>query len=364
MIFVTSSLISFSAEYSVVDSVRPVDELFEGTVDVRQHSRRLQVKGHAALVEQTHDDAFAVDHRDDRHADIDLAAGDLHLDTAVLRQPLLGDVQPGHDLDAAHDRGLEPADLRRQVLFLEQTVDPIADANGVLFVLDVDVRRPLVRRLDQNLIHQLHDRRFLRLLGEFAVVGLDVFEELDFFLISGFLGQGRDGVAADAEVLLDETGDLPRRSQHRHHVQAGERLQFIEGVSVEGVSSGDDQRAVVPRHRHQVLAVNQLLRHHAQHVRRNDRMREIDQFQPELLGQDRQQQFFLDEALIDEHLVGRELGRVLDRLGGLDPGSVGEQPAGNESLKQLHGEPGRGASRGGVYLNSVSDFNSADMRSC
>ena len=107
----------------------------------------------------------------------------------------------------------EPVDLRRQVLVLEQAVDPVADADALLLVLDVDVASPLVGRLDQDLVHELDDRRFLRLLGHLAVVGLDAFEELDVVLVACLLGEGRDGVAADAEVLLDEPGDLARRGR-------------------------------------------------------------------------------------------------------------------------------------------------------
>ena len=54
----------------------------------------------------------------------------------------------------------------------------------------------------------------------------------------------------------------------------------------------------------------------AEHVRLDLGVRQVDQFQAELLGEDRQQHFFLDEALVDEHLVGRELGGGLDGVGG------------------------------------------------
>jgi hypothetical protein len=46
-------------------------------------------------------------------------------------------------------------------------------------------------------------------------------------------------------VLLDEPGDLARAGQHRLDVQAGQRLQFVQGVNVERVAGGDDERAVV-----------------------------------------------------------------------------------------------------------------------
>src|SRR5205085_1506827 len=87
----------------------------------------------------------------------------------------------------------------------------VADADRLLFVLDVDVAGPLGGGLDQDLVHQLDDARLLRLLGEFAVVGLDAFEELDLLAL---LDEGLDRLAADAEVLLDEPGDLPRAAQN------------------------------------------------------------------------------------------------------------------------------------------------------
>src|SRR5262249_32174349 len=52
------------------DAVRQIDELPEHVVGVGQHADVGEVEDHAALVEQTHDDAFAVDHRDDRDANV------------------------------------------------------------------------------------------------------------------------------------------------------------------------------------------------------------------------------------------------------------------------------------------------------
>ena len=295
----------------------------------------------------------------------------LHLDAAVLRQPLLGDVQPGHDLDAADDRQREPVDLRRQVLLLQQPVDPVADADALLLRLDVDVRRPLVRRLHQNLVHQLDDGRLLRRLRHLAVVGLERFEELDVVLLAPcLLGQRRDGVAADAEVLLDEPGDLAVRGQHRHDVQAGERLQLVEGVHVERVAGGDDEGAAVPGDGHQVLAVDELLRHGREHVRGDLGVRQVDEFEAELLGQNRQEHVLADEPLVGENLVRRVAGVGLDRVGRAAAVGVGKKAAGDERLDQLHGGPmpprrvwSLCLSRGGG-VPSVTDSSGEEMRMC
>src|SRR5262249_37170033 len=114
------------------DAVRQVDELLEGLVAVLEHADVGEGEDHASLVEQTHDDALAVGHRDDGHANINLAVLYAHLDASVLRQPLLGDVQVGHDLQTADDGRLEAVDLRRQRLDLEQAVDAVADAQAAL----------------------------------------------------------------------------------------------------------------------------------------------------------------------------------------------------------------------------------------
>ena len=69
------------------------------------------------------------------------------------------------------------------------------------------------------------------------------------------------------------------------------------------------------------------------------RVRQVDQFQPELFGQDREQGFLLDEPLVDEDLVRGEVGGGLDGVGGAGAVGVGEQAAGGERLEQLHEDP-------------------------
>ena len=76
-------------------------------------------------------------------------------------------------------------------------------------------------------------------------------------------------------------------------------------------------------------------------------MRQVDQLQAELLGEDRQEDVFPEEPLVDEDLVRGELGRGLDGLGGAGPVGVGEQPAGGERLEQLHSGT-RGSAVGGL----------------
>ena len=85
---------------------------------------------------------------------------DPHLDPAVLGQALLGDVHVGHDLDPGQHRVLE---LHRQVHGLvEDAVDAVADAEGLLVGLEVDVARALLDGLDEDVVDEGDDRGLVR----------------------------------------------------------------------------------------------------------------------------------------------------------------------------------------------------------
>ena len=210
---------------------------------------------------------------------------------------------------------------------------------AALFRLDVDVAGPLVGGLDEDFVDQLDDAGFLGHLGRFAVVGLEAFEQLD--LVGALLHHGGDGFAADAEVRLDEPGDLARTGQHRLDLQAGEHLQFVEGVDVVRVAGGDDEGAVVARQRHEGAAVDELERHGLERVRLDLDLGQVDQLHAELLGQRGEDVFFLGEAAFDEQLMerlggGREMG-----LGNPRQFGCREDAASDQALDKLHAVLGR-----------------------
>ena len=120
---------------------------------------------------------------------------------------------------------------------------------------------------------------------------------------------GADGFAADAEVGLDEARDLARAGEDRLDVQAGEGLQLVEGVNVEGVAGGDDEGAVVARQRHEGAAVDELERHRLQRLRLDLHVGQIDEFHAELVGERGEDVLLLDEALLDDDLVEGLVGR-------------------------------------------------------
>ena len=84
------------------DAVRQAGEVLHARQHVVVEAEAAQVVEIAGgAIEQAHDDAFAVERGQRGDAEIDFAAEDLDLDAAVLRQAALGDVQLGHQLQAA-----------------------------------------------------------------------------------------------------------------------------------------------------------------------------------------------------------------------------------------------------------------------
>ncbi len=83
-------------------------------------------------------------------------------------------------------------------------------------------------------------------------------------------------------------------------MQAGEGLQFVERVDVEGIAGGDDEGAVLPGQRHEGAAMDELERHRLEGVGVDRDIGQVDEVHAEFLGEDRQDVFFLGEALLDE----------------------------------------------------------------
>ena len=82
------------------------------------------------------------------------------LDTAVLRQAALGDIELREDFEPGDHRRLELA--RRRLDLVENTVDPVAHLELVFEGLDVHVRGAAFEGADQHLIDQPDDRDFGR----------------------------------------------------------------------------------------------------------------------------------------------------------------------------------------------------------
>ena len=137
--------------------------------------------------------------------------------------------------------------------------------------------------------------------------------------------------------------------QHRLNLQAGQHLQFVEGVDVERIAGGHDEGAVVARQRHEAAAMHELERHGLKRGRLDRNLREIDQLHAELFGEGGKNIVFLGEAAFDEQLM-----QGLTRGGEVSLGNarqIGRRDAAasNQSLHQLHFRPRESAGAGGLW---------------
>ena len=272
------------------DAVRKRNQLPERLVDVFVHPDPAERKVHAVFVENTHNDSFAVKHRNDRNAEVDFAVGNLNLNTTVLRNPLFGDVQARHNLQTADDRRLETVDFRRRRLRLEDAVDAVPDFHPGFLRLDVNVARAGFDRFGQDVVDEPNDRRFLRHRRVAALVPVDVFENFDVLRL---LHQAVDRFRADAETRLDQFRQFARKNETRNRRKPGRGGDFVDGRQVERVARRDEERAVfLPSERENVAAVNEFDREIFQHVARNLRFRDVDDRNAEF-RRDRDERDFL-----------------------------------------------------------------------
>ena len=123
----------------------------------RAHAERRQVELRRILVEQAQHDALAGPGRQRRDAHVDLLVAELQRDAAVLRQPLLGDVEARHDLDARDQRRVQRA--RRLDHVAQHAVDAEAHDRARLVRLEVHVGGALAQRLQQQRVDHPDHRR-------------------------------------------------------------------------------------------------------------------------------------------------------------------------------------------------------------
>ena len=93
----------------------------------------------------------------DRHTEVDRALFQPQLETAVLRYPLLRNVQFAHHFQSADDRLVMPL-VDRLHRLVEDAVDPILDDHITLTSLDVNIAGSPLNGIEHRGIDQLDDR--------------------------------------------------------------------------------------------------------------------------------------------------------------------------------------------------------------
>ena len=200
----------------------------------RVEAQMLELEHGVVLLEDTHHAAFAEAGRHGREADVDVLAGDLDLDAAVLRHALLGDVQGAHDLDAGGDGRVGLLGLPDNVV--EHAVDPEADDELLFERLDVDVGCLFLDGAEDQRVDELDDRRVV--LGGLE----DVDGALEVILLLEVAFDLLDEVGGVALVdAVDGVLDAHAGAHDEADRHPREHAKVVDHRLVEGIRDGDDE---------------------------------------------------------------------------------------------------------------------------
>ncbi len=133
-----------------------LDEAAEARQRFRRHAELIQRHQAVGLVEEPQHDGFAELRRQRGQPHVDRFVLHLHGESAVLRQALLRDVQPAHELQA-RDQGRRDAPAVHGLL-MQDPVHALTDAQGGLAGLDVHVRGAHLHRFLEYGLNETDDR--------------------------------------------------------------------------------------------------------------------------------------------------------------------------------------------------------------
>ena len=234
------------------------------------------------LVEDSNNRVFAVHARHDRDAEVDRLARQPQLEASVLRHPLLGDVELGHDFHARDDRAVEAA-VDWPHRGLEDAVDAVLHVDRIVARFDVDVAGTALNRGIDGRIDEPDDRAGIgRQLvdGQLFVAGLVFAKELQLEALGRLLEHARRALALFQDGLNGRRradGDLDvRRQQH---------CQLVDHRQVGRVRHDDHERASLAVRRHEAVPQHKVRRDRAEEFVVDVVVNQIDELEPIALGE-------------------------------------------------------------------------------
>ena len=190
------------------DSVGLVNELArDGEVFVA-HAEFVEIEADVGAVEDAHHDALAEHCGEDADAEVDGLVVDAEFDAAVLRKAAFGDIEIGHDLDAAADGGGDVG--RRGHHFVEHAVDAVSHLEFALEGLEVNVGGLVLDRLKENEVDELADG--VGIGGFFEAVDVDrfaaIFQVFQRIIVLQFAEDIADAFGGGLVILGNEAFEL------------------------------------------------------------------------------------------------------------------------------------------------------------
>ena len=219
------------------NAVRFDDDFADHCLVVRRETQFVETQEYFPARQQTQGNAFAVNRRHRRNADVNLLALDADVDAAVLRQAFFGNVHAAHHLDARNERGLIAFQLRRHRRLMQNAVNAVANAQFVLRRFKVNVCRAVFERLPDDLVDEFDDTGLLIVLGNFLVVG-------DFQLHRLVIAHFIKRFGADAVIFLQCLFDFSLRRERELHRHPRVEPHGIHHRGIERIADNNLERAV------------------------------------------------------------------------------------------------------------------------
>ncbi len=248
------------------------------------------------------------------------------------------DVELAHDLEARDD-GVLQLDGRLHHL-VEHAVDAEADPEVLLVGLDVDVGGALLDGVEQDEVHQLHDRCFpgALLQVDHVAVALVVVDDRDLRVVEALHEVLVRGPLLGV-VALDGLLDGRLGGDHRLDVVAGVELDVVDGEDVRRIAHGDDERAAGAVHRHHLVLLGDGLGDELDDLGVDVEVLQVDGGHAVLLGEEAGEVALGDGALLHQQGADARAGLALLLLGLLELLQRDEVLA-NEELTEASGHLG------------------------
>src|SRR5690606_30189305 len=291
------------------NAVRLRDEVAEDLELIGTEAELLEVESEVRAVEDTHDDAFAEHRRERRDAQVDGISADVELDATVLRKARFGDVEVRHDLDPGDERTREVE--RRRHHLVEDAVDAVAHLELVLERLEVDVRRAVADRLEENHVEELDDRTGVSIRLELREVLLRA--RVEAIVASGGGEELVHAPLAFVIVLIDLREDQLLACDHRPEARdlRQAEAQVIEHAQVVGTRDRDREGHAVVVERHDPERLRGVAVDELEELLRDLHFLEIDELEARLLGERAAEVGIGDEAVRQKDLPDRAAALLL-----------------------------------------------------
>ncbi len=192
----------------------------------------------------------------DGNAEVDDPIPDLQLEAAVLGLALLGDIQLGHDLDAADDGAGEALvdGFRRRV---EAAIDAVLDLEARTQGLQVDIGHAALQGVEYGGVHEPDDRGLVLVREALQVQDVLIY----IFFVEHLHLQGFPRLVQDllpAFGLLQHILDLDGRRSRESQRPLELGPQQVLGHHVQGIRHGQPEHAVPLVHGHEAVLEHQV----------------------------------------------------------------------------------------------------------